>query len=184
MKTHRLFFWLQCCSLMVIMRPSGRVTFSCSQLQIFPHRSKSTSGYVCWCPCPTLPPVRCWNAENNCNSSSTWINLTKVLNWLDSSRVNIMLSPSERESKCVGICSPTSSIKELLLKYWMLLNSPISVDTFKFHCIPLLSLYFPNKWIWHNMSHWVRSALIQMTWGLLVTVERTEQIFSTRFRIK
>lgn len=107
--------------------------------------------------------------KKHCNSSFTRVNLTKVLNWLDFSRVNIMVSPGEGESKCVGICSPTSSIKELLLKYWMLLESPISVDTFKFHCIPLLSLYFPNKWIWHKMSHWVRSALIQMTWGLLVT---------------
>lgn len=66
------------------------------------------------------------------------------------SRVYITLSPCEEDCRWDGICSHTSSIKVLSLQFQMLLHSPISVYTIKFQCVPSFSLYFLNKWVWHN----------------------------------
>lgn len=74
-------------------------------------------------------------------------NLTKVFHWLDCSTDDITFSPGEEGSRCVG--GHTSSIKELLLHCQMLLDSPTSVDTIKFHVFHYL-VSFPKKWVWHN----------------------------------
>lgn len=108
------------------------------------------------------------DSEQGSLAKETRDNLTNVSQWLHVSRVYNTLCPDGADSRYAGICSQNSASHILTASdaFWP--------SCFRgYHQIPFVfqHLVFTSQTIGFGtvMSFWVGSALIQMTWGLLVS---------------